>query len=309
MPQTLLEAVRERVLLGDGAMGTQLQLAGLEPGGCGEAWNLDHPERLLEIQKRYVEAGSDCLITNTFGGCRIMLERHGRGNEVAAINRAGVALARKAFGEKPGFVLGDIGPFGGLMEPHGEIPEQRVREAFAEQAEALVSADVDAIIVETQTALEELSLGIEAAKKAGAPCIIGSMAYDVTHDNSEIRTMMGIDPEKAVRFMIDAGVDIVALNCGTGIDIGWAARAVKRYKAICDHPTMAQPNSGQPVLENMKVVYKQTPEEMVAELPALLDAGVRIVGACCGSTPEHIRLFRKVITEHTKDGRISKETQ
>lgn len=309
MPQTLLEAVRERVLLGDGAMGTQLQLAGLEPGGCGEAWNIDHPERLLEIQKAYVEAGSDCLITNTFGGCRIMLERHGRGDDVAAINRAGVESARKAFGEKPGFVLGDIGPFGGLMEPHGEIPEQRVREAFNEQAEALVSANVDAIIVETQTALEELSLGIEAAKKAGAPCIIGSMAYDVTHDNSEIRTMMGIDPERAVRFMIDAGVDIVALNCGTGIDIGWAAKAVKRYRAVCDRPTMAQPNSGQPVLENMKVVYKQTPEEMVAELPALLDAGVGIVGACCGSTPEHIRLFRKVITEYMKDGRISKKAQ
>ncbi len=302
MPQALLKAIRERVLLGDGAMGTQLQFAGLESGGCGEAWNLDHPERLLEIQRAYVEAGSECLITNTFGGCRIMLERHGRGGDVAAINRAGVELARKAFGEKSGFVLGDIGPFGGLMEPHGDIPEQRVREAFNEQAEALVSAGVDAIIVETQTAFEELGLGIEAAKRAGAPCIIGSMAYDVTHDNSEIRTMMGIDPEQAVRFMSDAGVDIVALNCGTGIDIGWAAKAVKRYRAVCDRPTMAQPNSGQPVLENMKVVYKQTPEEMVAELPALLDAGVGIVGACCGSTPEHIRLFRKTINEYMKDG-------
>ena len=298
MPEAILEALRQRVLLGDGAMGTQLQLAGLEPGGCGEAWNVDHPDRLLKIQGAYVEAGSDCLITNTFGGCRIMLERHNHADNVAAINRAGADLAREAFGSKPGFVIGDIGPFGGLMEPFGDISEQQVREAFAEQAEALVSAGVDAVIIETQTALEELGIGIEAAKNAGAPCIIGSMAYDVTTDGSEIRTMMGIDPEKGAAFMRDAGVDIVALNCGTGVDVGWAGRAVTRYQGVSDLPTMAQPNAGQPVLENMKVIYKQTPEEMVAELPALLDSGVNIVGGCCGSTPEHIRLFREVIDRH-----------
>ena len=298
MSETILEALPKRVLLGDGAMGTQLQLAGLEPGGCGEAWNVDHPDRLLKIQGAYVEAGSDCLITNTFGGCRIMLERHNHADNVAAINKAGVEMAREAFGSKPGFVIGDIGPFGGLMEPYGDISEQQVREAFAEQAEALVSAGVDAVIIETQTALEELGIGIAAAKKAGAPCIIGSMAYDVTTDGSEIRTMMGIEPEKGAAFMRDAGVDIVALNCGTGVDVGWAGRAVTRYQGVSDLPTMAQPNAGQPVLENMKVVYKQTPEEMVAELPALLDSGVNIVGGCCGSTPEHIRLFREVIDRH-----------
>ena len=298
MAGTLLEAIQQRILLGDGAMGTQLQLAGLEPGGCGEAWNVDHPERLLKIQRAYVEAGSDCLITNTFGGCRIMLKRHNHADDVAAINRAGADLAREAFGSKPGFVIGDIGPFGGLMEPYGDISEQQVREAFAEQAEALVSAGVDAVIIETQTALEELGIGIEAAKNAGAPCIIGSMAYDVTTDGTEIRTMMGIDPEKGAAFMRDAGVDIMALNCGTGIDVGWAGRAVKRYQGVSDLPTMAQPNAGQPVLEKMKVVYKQTPEEMVAELPDLLDSGVNIVGGCCGSTPEHIRLFREMIDGH-----------
>ena len=297
MGQTLLEAIRERVLLGDGAMGTQLQYAGLEPGGCGEAWNIDQPDRLLEIQKAYVNAGSDCLLTNTFGGCRIMLERHDRGDEVRTINQAGVELARKAFGGRPGFVLGDIGPFGGLMEPYGDIPEQRVRDSFAEQAEALVEAGVDAIIVETQTAFEELGIGIEEAKKAGAPCVIGSMAYDVTRDGTRLRTMMGIGPEQGAAFMRDAGADIAALNCGTGVDVGWAGRAVKLYQDVCDLPTMAQPNAGQPVLENMKVVYKQTAADMVAELPALLDSGVNIVGGCCGSTPDHIRAFRKIIDE------------
>ncbi|MBG99480.1 MAG: homocysteine methyltransferase [Solibacterales bacterium] len=298
MAEKILEAIQKRVLLGDGAMGTQLQYAGLEPGGCGEAWNVDHPDRLLKIQRAYVEAGCDCLITNTFGGCRIMLERHDREDEVEAINRAGVEIAREAFGTKSGFVIGDIGPFGGLMEPYGDVSEQQVREAFAEQATSLVAAGVDAIIIETQTALEELSIGIEAAKKAGAPCVIGSMAYDVTTDGSEIRTMMGINPEEGAAFMRDAGVNIIALNCGTGIDVGWAARAVERYRKVSKLPTMAQPNAGQPVLEKMKVVYKQTPQEMVSELPALLDIGVNIVGGCCGSTPEHIRLFREVIDQH-----------
>ena len=297
MSQTLLEAINDRVLLGDGAMGTQLQSAGLEPGGCGEAWNIDAPEKVLKIQRGYTEAGSDCLITNTFGGCRIMLDRHDCGDRVGEINRAAVQVAREAFASagREGFVLGDIGPFGGLMEPYGDIEEQRVVDAFSEQAEALVSAGADAIIIETQTSLEELGIGIQAAKNAGASCVIGSMAFDVMHDGSDLKTMMGIGPEDAAEFMKEAGVDIIALNCGTGVDVGWAAKVVPRYRAICDLPTMAQPNAGTPVLENMKVVYKQSAEEMSAELPDLLDAGVNIVGGCCGSSPAHIRKFRELL--------------
>ena len=297
MSLNLMEEIRTRVLLCDGAMGTQLQQLGLEPGGCGEAWNLTHADRLLTVQRAYVDAGSDCLLTNTFGGSRIMLERHDHAGDVTAINAAGVELARQAFGGRPGFVIGDIGPFGGLMEPHGDISPQRVREAFTEQAKALVSAGADAIIIETQTALEELTLGVEAARKAGAACVIGSMAYDVTRDGSKLRTMMGVGPERAAEFMRDTGIDIVALNCGSGVDVGWAARAVSVYRDVCDLPTMAQPNAGQPVLENMKVVYKQSPQEMAAELPALLTAGARIVGGCCGSTPHHIRLFREIMDQ------------
>jgi len=199
--QPLHEAAKRRPLLGDGAMGTQLMLAGLEQGSCGEAWNLAHPERVLAIQRRYAEAGSDCLLTNTFGGSRIMLNRHGHAADVAAINRAGVEIARQAFDGRPGWVVGDIGPFGGLMEPYGDFTEAQVREAFTEQAAALVAAGADAIIVETQTALEELGLGIQAAREAGARTIIGSMAYDVTLDGSTFRTMMGVDPERAAGFL------------------------------------------------------------------------------------------------------------
>lgn len=302
MKKPLLEAIREKTLLGDGAMGTQLQQAGLEPGGCGEAWNTEHPGRVLAIQKKYVEAGSDCLITNTFGGSRIMLERHAQDSDVEAINESGALIAREAFGGKEGYVLGGIGPFGGLLEPYGEVTEKSVREAFAEQAMALVSGGVDAIIIETQTSLEELGIGLEAARDAGAPCVIGSMAYDVTFDGEEIRTMMGIGPEDAAEFMVENGADVIALNCGSGVDVSWAARAVERYRRITDLPTMAQPNAGLPELIDMEVVYRQTPEEMTGELSALLSAGANIVGGCCGSSPAHLRLFRKLLDETQGEG-------
>jgi 5-methyltetrahydrofolate--homocysteine methyltransferase len=292
---TLLEAIGQRPLLGDGAMGTQLMLAGLEQGNCGEAWNLTHPERVLAIQRRYADAGSDCILTNTFGGSRIMLNRHGHASNVVAINRAGVQVAREAFGGRPGYVIGDIGPFGGLMEPYGDFTEQEVRAAFREQARALVDAGADGIIIETQTSLEELQIGIEAAREAGAACIIGSMAYDVTLDGATFRTMMGIDPERAATFMEEHGAHIVALNCGTGMDMTRARDAVVRYRQVSRLPLMAQPNAGQPKLVEMKVVYDETPEQMVGGVVPLIEAGASIVGGCCGSTPEHIRAFRQAI--------------
>jgi 5-methyltetrahydrofolate--homocysteine methyltransferase len=293
--KTLLDVLQERALLGDGAMGTQLMLAGLEQGGCGEAWNLTHPDKVLAIQRRYADAGSNCILTNTFGGSRIMLNRHGNSGKVAEINKAAVEIARRAFAGRGGFVIGDIGPFGGLLQPYGDFTEEQVREAFEEQAKALVDAGADAIIIETQTSLEELGLGLKAARAAKAPCIIGSMAYDVTRDGATFRTMMGIDPERAAEFMEENGANIVALNCGTGMDMERAREAVLRYRKVTDLPVMVQPNAGLPKLVNMKVVYDETPEQMVRGVEPLLEAGANIVGACCGSTPDHIRAFRQAI--------------
>ncbi|MGA7351734.1 MAG: homocysteine S-methyltransferase family protein [Acidobacteriaceae bacterium] len=304
MKALLQDAIRERPLLCDGAMGTQLMIAGLEQGNCGEAWNLTHPERVLAIQRRYAEAGSECILTNTFGGSRIMLTRHSEGDHVAAINKAGVAITREAFGNRDGYVIGDIGPFGGLLEPYGDFSEAQVRSAFEEQAAALVEGGADAIIIETQTSLEELLIGIQAAQRAGAPCIIGSMAYDVTLDGSTFRTMMGIEPERAAAFMEEHGAHIVALNCGTRMDMQRALTAVERYKSATRLPVMVQPNAGQPRLENMKVIYDETPDQMVRGLMPLLEAGANIVGACCGSTPEHIRAFRKVMDEFLESKRM-----
>ena len=297
MKGPLHEVILHRPLLGDGAMGTQLMIARLEQGNCGEAWNLNHPERVLAIHQRYVEAGSECLLTNTFGGSRIMLNRHSEADHVGEINKAGVSIAREAFGNSDGYVIGDIGPFGGLLAPFGDFTEAQVRRAFEEQATALVEGGADAIIVETQTSLEELLIGIQAAQAAGATSIIGSMAYDVTLDGSTFRTMMGVEPEKAAEIMEEHGANIVALNCGTRMDMQRTLTAVERYRSVTRLPVMVQPNAGQPKLVNMKVVYDETPEQMVQGLIPILEAGANIVGACCGSTPDHIRAFRRVMDE------------
>lgn len=292
MKPTLLEAIAQRRLVCDGGMGTQLMLAGLEQGASGEKWNLTHPERVLEIQRRYVEAGADCIISNTFGASRMMLERHGVADDVVAINQAAVRIAREAFGDREGFVLGDMGPLGAILEPYGELPYDDAVEVLTEQAKALVEAGVDALIIETQTGLEEIGSGIEAALAAEAPCIIASLAYDLSMDGTFYKTMMGVSPEDAAEFVEDKGAHIIALNCGTGMDMPGAASVVEIYQETTDLPVMIQPNAGLPVLENMKAVYKQPPEETAAEVPAALAAGAKIIGSCCGSTPDHTAAIR-----------------
>jgi 5-methyltetrahydrofolate--homocysteine methyltransferase len=296
----LLEALQTRRLVCDGAMGTQLMLAGLEQGGCGEMWNLTHPERVLAIQQRYAQAGADCIITNTFGGSRIMLGRHHHEKELAEINAAGVQIVRKAFGGRPGYVLGDIGPLGALLEPYGDLSEDAARSALEEQAAALVKAGADAIIIETQTGLEELGLAIDAAKAAGAPCIIASLAYDLSLDGSFYKTMMGVGPDQAAEFVQERGAHIVALNCGTGMDMVGAASVAKIYREHCSLPIMVQPNAGLPVLENLKAVYKQLPSDMAKDVPEVIASGVGIIGSCCGSTPDHTNAIFQVVDKFNK---------
>jgi 5-methyltetrahydrofolate--homocysteine methyltransferase len=295
MKKPLLETLPERRLVCDGAMGTQLMLAGLESGSCGELWNLTHPDRVLAIQQRYVAAGTDCLITNTFGASRIVLKRHGADKDARAINAAGVRLAREAFGGRDGFVLGDIGPLGAILEPYGDLSQADAQNALEEQATALVEAGADAIIIETQTSLDELGLAIDAARAAGAPGIIGSLAYDLSADQSFFVTMMGVSPEKAAKFLEKKGAHVAALNCGTGMDMAGAAKVAGIYRKRCKLPIMVQPNAGLPVLEKGKAVYKQSPADMAGGVGAVLAAGANIIGSCCGSTPEHTRAIRQAV--------------
>jgi len=294
----VIEALTEKPLLCDGAMGTQLQVHGLKPGECGDSWNLEHPDRVLTIQKGYVDAGVDCLTSNSFGACRISLQRHGYGDRVREINEAAVRIAREALGPDHGFVLGDIGPFGGLMEPFGNVSAQEVREAFLEQAQALVGAGADAIIIETQTDLNELEIAIEVSREAGASCVIASVSYDVIREGTDVRTMMGISPEEVATFAQEKGADVIGTNCGTDVDMDWAARILLRYRANCDLPLLAQTNAGKPSLQGREVVYEESSEEFAAGVGRLLAAGARVVGACCGSTPEHISRMREELDSY-----------
>jgi 5-methyltetrahydrofolate--homocysteine methyltransferase len=152
---------------------------------------------------------------------------------------------------------------------------------------------VDGIIVETQTALEEAAIGVEAALQAGAACVIVSFSFDVQLDGTDLATMMGIKPEAAAEFAQSSGAHMIGVNCGTLVDMGWAIKVTERYRTSCNLPVMAQPNAGQPVWQGSRLIYQETPEQMAIQVPALLDSGASIVGACCGSTPEHIAAIRK----------------
>jgi 5-methyltetrahydrofolate--homocysteine methyltransferase len=275
-------------------------LSGLEPGGCGEYLNLVRPEQVLGIHRRYAQAGADCIITNTFGGSRTMLARHGHAGQVREINAASVRLAREAFAGRDGWVLGDIGPLGAILEPWGDLPADEARAAYEEQAAALVDAGADAVIIETQTSLEEIGLAIDAARAAGAPSIIASLAYDLSADGTFYVTMMGVMPEAAAAFVADRGADIVGLNCGTGMDMTGAAKVVQIYREHCPLPTLGQPNAGLPKLVGGKAVYSQTPEDMARNVPEVLAAGADIVGSCCGSTPEHTAAIRRAVDEFNR---------
>lgn len=295
MKRPLLETLRGQRLVCDGAMGTQLMLAGLESGACGELWNLAHPDRVLGIQRRYADAGADCLISNTFGGSRIMLKRHDHVDDLRAINQAGVRIAREAFDGREGFVLGDLGPLGAILEPYGDLSQDEARAAYEEQARALIEAGADAIIIETQTSLDEIGIAIDAAKAAGAPCVIASLAYDLSQDKTFYVTMMGVQPAQAAEFIEERGANIVALNCGTGMDMPGAAKVAAIYRQHCRLPVMVQPNAGLPVLERGKAVYKQSPADMASGVAGALAAGANIIGSCCGSTPDHTRAIHQVV--------------
>ncbi len=325
---TLLDVARRRVVLADGAMGTRLQAAGLEPGGPGELWNVEHPDRVEAIHRAYLAAGAEVILTNTFGGTRIALERHGLGGRAVELNRAGAEVARRAAsrpptldrgpptadrgpptldprraGMQPGrpsdagegpWVLGDIGPFGGFLAPLGEHEPADVEAAFREQADALLEGGADGILVETMTALDELGLAVRAAKAAGAPFVIGSVAYDATKVG--IRTMTGATPEEAARAALDAGVDALGANCGTGLDPAAYAEVAERYRAEAgDVVVLVRPNAGTPRLRGTEVVYDATPADMAEGIRPLVEAGASIIGGCCGTDPGFIEAFARVI--------------
>jgi len=295
---SLRERIGEGLLLLDGAMGTQLIARGIEVGTCNEYLNVESPEVVSDIHRAYLQAGSDAVITNTFGANKYVLGRHGLGDDVGKINQAGAQVARQAAGEEK-FVLGDIGPSGDFLEPLGNLKPDELRAAFAAQAKGLLAGGVDGFIIETMTALDEMTIAVEAAKSVGGDLpVLASMSFDRAGD--DFRTMMGVDVEGAVSKIVPLGVDAVGFNCGTAsLDdyIELAGKYVSAVEALVKNrgtghewrvAILAEPNAGKPELIEEKAVYKVAPDEFAAAIERIYSAGVSIIGGCCGTGPGHI---------------------
>jgi 5-methyltetrahydrofolate--homocysteine methyltransferase len=286
--EPLLDVIRRGVpVIGDGGMGTELQRAGLEPGGCGDEWNLSHPEAVQAIQRRYVESGSQIILTNTFGTNRFVLSRYGLEERVAEIARAAAVNARAAVGTAA-YVLGDIGPCGGFLEPLGEISEAELESTWQQAIGAMLAEGVDGIIFETMTALEEIVLGIRVASALGAPLIVASMSYDPVRGGG-YKTMMGVSPGEGAAACVEAGAQIVGANCGRMEPEEFEAVA-RAMRAATDAPLILQPNAGQPTLVGDAIVYPRDPASLAPAL-VVLSRHAALVGGCCGTTPAHIGAF------------------
>jgi 5-methyltetrahydrofolate--homocysteine methyltransferase len=293
MKRSLLDELSLRPVLGDGGTGTQLQSMGLTPGACGERWNLDFPERVRELHRRYLTAGSDLLTTNTFGGTSLVLAGHGLEAQAHAINVAAARLAREVAGEQA-WVLGDIGPFGGLLEPLGDTLPETAAASFRQQAAALLEGGADAILVETMSDPAEMELAIRAARAAGATTVIATYAFQKSAVG--YRTMMGTTAADAISQALAAGAQIVGANCGTELSLeDYEKLTAELVAAAGSAPVIVQPNAGSPVLCDGRISYAESAAQFAAAASRLLAAGARIVGGCCGSTPEHIAAMRPVV--------------
>ena len=277
-------------LVTDGAWGTQLQEQGLPLGACPDEWNLSNPEGVEAVARAYVDAGSQIILTNTFGSNRFILARHGLAEQVAAINRAGVEISRRAAGSGVR-VFASMGP-SGIMLMMGEVSEDALQAAFADQAQAMADAGADGIVVETMSDPAEARLAVAAAAATGLP-VIGCMTFDsgVNRD----RTMMGTTPEQAAEQLLAAGAACVGSNCGQGI--AGFVEICRRLRAASDRPVWIKANAGLPEMRDGKTVYAQSPEQFAEYIPQLIAAGAAFVGGCCGTSPAFIRAVRGALRQ------------
>jgi methionine synthase I (cobalamin-dependent) len=286
----LIDRISEAVFFLDGAMGTQLFARGIEAGECNDYLNIESPDLVAEIHTAYLQAGSDAIITNTFSANEYALTRHGHTGQAAQINLAGAQIARKAAGEDK-YVLGDIGPCGDFLEPLGNIRADELRQAFANQTKALAEGGVDGFIIETMTAIEEITVAIEGVKSVSDLPIFASLAYEPA--GGQFKTMMGVGHEAAARKLAPLGIAAIGFNCGTLDMAGYVKLAQAYADAIGDKSVafLAEPNAGRPDLVNGKAVYNLSPENFAAACEQIHAAGAKIIGGCCGTSPDHIKIM------------------
>jgi methionine synthase I (cobalamin-dependent) len=287
------------VIIADGAMGTMLQDAGLMPGDPPMLWNVDQPGRVRAVHRAYLEAGARVLLTNTFNGNRFRLARHGLEERGDDLNRAGAQLLRTEIedyvkkggpGTIEAVVAGDIGPTGEIMAPLGKLSFEDAANAFARQAGALIAGGADVIWIETMADMEEVRAAVEGTRRVSADIpVIVTMTFD-THG----RTMMGVKPETAATRLGEWGAAALGGNCGNGPDEMLAA--IQKLRAAAPGALLvAKSNAGMPEFVDGATVYRASPELMAQSAIQMRNAGARIIGGCCGTTPAHIAAMARAV--------------
>jgi len=297
----IVERVRAgETLVFDGGYGTMLFAAGLLNGACPELWNDTHADVVAGIHRGYFAAGSQIVETNTFGGSRLKLDEYRLGDRTRELNVKGARLARAV--EAPGgYIAGSIGPTSRLPVDYAldaGVTDDEYEATFHEQAEALAEGGVDLFAVETMMFPQEATAAIRACKAATDLPVMATMFFQYEEGHDRDRTMWGESPAEVAKNLLAAGADIVGMNCGRGPDR--AIVIIRQMREVTDAPLVAYPNAGLPITTGDTVTYELDPEEMAREYPALLDAGCNIVGACCGSNPDHIRLIAEVVRSRKK---------
>jgi len=288
---TLLQSGKPILL--DGAMGTMLFAAGLESGNSPEEWNVLYPEKVRAIHHAYIEAGSQVILTNTFGGSAVRLESHGLAERVHELNEAAAKNARAEAdaAEQTVVVAGSIGPTGQLLEPLGTLTKEEARKSFAAQAGGLAAGGVDMFWIETMSDLEEVKSAVAGIRSVSDLPIAATMSFD-----SHGRTMMGVSPEQAAKVLHLEEIQLFGANCGTGSDE--LIEAIRAYKSTNPElPLIAKANAGIPEIAGTEVVYNGSPEVMADYAVKVWNEGAKLIGGCCGSTPDHIKAMAEALSK------------
>lgn len=277
----------------DGAMGTMLMDAGLEQGNAPEEWNVLHPDRVREVHRQYIQSGSRLILTNSFGGTRFRMQLHDLQERVVELNRAAAQIARAEADAAPHTVVvaGSMGPSGQLMEPMGTLTYEGAKAAFAEQAAALAAGGADVLWIETMSDLQEVKAAIEGARSVSDLPVVATMTFD-THG----RTMMGVKPEQALEFLQGFELSAIGGNCGNGPEEIEAVITAMQAGAP-EVPLIAKANAGLPYWEGGELKYDGTPEVMGNYARRVYDLGAKLIGGCCGNTPEHIKSMSAALNE------------
>lgn len=291
MEKLLSRLKRGDIIVADGAMGTLLFKKGLQTHQCPETFNLTQPEVLEEIAAAYLEAGAEIIQTNTFGGSPLKLQRYSLDHKTEEINLRAVEAVRRVVADKA-YVSGSIGPSSRILIPYGDTAPEQIYESALRQVRALIDAGVDIICIETMTDISEAVLNIKAVRNVSETIpIMATMTFDRTPKG--FFTIMGVTIEKAAEELQKAGADIIGSNCGHGIEM--MIKIAREFIAHSRLPIIIQSNAGLPEIVGGEPVYAETPQMMAEGARELVEAGVSIIGGCCGTTPDHISAIRTMI--------------